>query len=47
MIKPVKTIFKIELIEKNDIDRMTTTNFSATFSQFKEGSQYINEIKSQ
>ena len=45
MIKPIKTILKIESTNKNDTDRMTTTDFPATFSQFKEGSRQINESK--
>ena len=38
-------IFKIESTNKDDTDRMTTTDFLATFYQFKEGSQHINESK--
>ena len=44
-IKPVKTIFKIESTDKNDIDRMIATDFPTTFSQFKEGTRQINESK--
>ena len=45
MIKLVKTIFKIESIDKNDTDQMTIADFPTTFSQFKEGIQQNNEIK--
>ena len=38
-------IFKIESSDKNDTDRMTTAEFKATFSEFKEGSRQINESK--
>jgi len=38
-------IFKVELIDKEDTDRMTATDFPASFSQFKEGSRQINESK--
>ena len=44
-IKPVKMIFKIESTDKNDTERMIAVDFSATFSQFKEGSRHINESK--
>ena len=44
-IKPVKMILKIESTDKNDTDRMTTTYFPPTISQFKEGSGHINESK--
>ena len=43
--KPIHTVLKIETADKEDTDRMTTANFPATFSQFKEGSQPINEAK--
>ena len=36
---------KVESTNKPDIDRMTTADFPATFSQFKEGSWPINEAK--
>ena len=45
MVKPVKTIFKFESTDKDDTERMTTTYFPASFSQFKEGSRQINESK--
>ena len=45
MIKPIRTILKIESTDKEDIDRMTTIYFLESFSQFKEGSQQINESK--
>ena len=43
--KPICTILKVETTDKADIDRMTTADFPATFSQFKEGSRSINEAK--
>ena len=45
MTKPIRTVLKVETIDKEDNDRMTATDFPATFSQFKEGSQPINETK--
>ena len=36
-------MLKVETVE--DTDRMTAAHFLATFSQFKEGSQPINESK--
>ena len=44
--KPICTILKVETTDKQNTDRMTTVNFPATFSQFKEGIQPINETKS-
>ena len=44
--KPIRIVLKVETANKEDTDRMTATNFLATFSQFKEGSQPINESKS-
>ena len=38
-------MFKVKTTDKEDIDRMTAADFPATFSQFKEGSQPINEAK--
>ena len=43
--KPIRTVFKVETTDKEDIDRMIATEFPATFSQFKEGSRLINETK--
>ena len=43
--KPIRTVLKIDTADKEDTDRMTTANFPATFSQFKEGSRPINEAK--
>ena len=43
--KPICTILKVETTDKQDTDRMTTADFIATFSQFKEGIQPINEAK--
>ena len=43
--KPICTILKVETTDKHDTDRMTASDFSATFSQFKEGSRPINETK--
>ena len=43
--KPIHTVLKVETTGKEDIDRMTAADFSATFSQFKEGIQPINESK--
>ena len=45
MTKPICTILKVETTDKQDIDRMTAADFPATFSQFKEGSQPINEAR--
>ena len=39
------TILKVETNDKQDTDRMTVDDFPATFSQFKEGIQPINEAK--
>ena len=47
MVKPVKTIFKIESINIEYNDRMTATDFSVSFSHFKEGIRQINESKAQ
>ena len=44
--KPIPTVLKVEIVDKEDIDRMTTSDFPTTFSQFKEGSRLINEKKS-
>ena len=44
-ITPIKTILKIDSTNKNDTDRMIATDFPINFSQFKEGSQQINESK--
>ena len=35
--KPIRTILKVKSADKEDTDRMTATDFPATFSQFKEG----------
>ena len=43
--KPIHSILKVETIDKPDLDRMTAADFPTTFSQFKEGSQPINEAK--
>ena len=43
--KPVCSILKVETTNKQDTDKMTATDFPATFSQFKEGSRPINEGK--
>ena len=43
--KPIRTVLKVDTVDKEDTDRMTTIDFLATFSQFKEGSQPINEAK--
>ena len=43
--KPIRTVLKVDTADKEDTDRMTATDFSATFSQFKEGSRLINETK--
>ena len=45
MVKPIRTIFKVESTDKEDTDRMTVAEFSTSFSQFKEGSRQINESK--
>ena len=45
MTKPIRTVLKVGTIDKDDIDQMTIADFPATFSQFKEGSQPINEAK--
>ena len=45
MTKPIHTVLKFETTDKEDNDRMTVANFLATFSQFNEGSQPINESK--
>ena len=37
-IKPIRTVLKVETTNKEDINQMTTADFCATFSQFKEGS---------
>ena len=36
--KPIRTVLKVETVDKEYTDQMTTTDFPATFSQFKEGS---------
>ena len=43
--KPICTILKFETTDKQDTNRMTAADFPATFSQFKEGIQTINEAK--
>ena len=43
--KPIHTVLKVETTDKEVTDRMTATDFSATFSQFREGSRPINEAK--
>ena len=43
--KPIRTVLKVETTDKEDNDQMTAADFPATFSQFKEGSQLINESK--
>ena len=45
MTKPIRIVLKVGTTDKDDTDRMTAVNFPATFSQFKEGSQPINESK--
>ena len=45
MIKPIRTVLKVEIADKEDGDRMTAAKFPATFSQFKEGIRPINEAK--
>ena len=41
--KPIHTVLKVKTVE--DTDRITAADFTATFSQFKEGSRPINEAK--
>ena len=43
--KPIRIVLKVETTDKEDIDRMITAYFPATFSQFKEWSRPINESK--
>ena len=43
--KLIHTVFKVETTKKEDTNRMTTTKFPTTFSEFKEGSRPINEAK--
>ena len=43
--KPIRTVLKVETIDKHDTERMIAADFPATFSQFKEGSRPINEAK--
>ena len=43
--KPIRTVLKVEITDKEDTDRMTAKDFPTTFSQFKEGIQPINEAK--
>ena len=43
--KPIRTVLEVKTTDKEDIDRMTATDFPAIFSQFKEGSRQINETK--
>ena len=46
MTRPTKTIFKIQTTKKKtDPKRLTVKDFPPEFSQFKEGSQKINESK--
>ena len=45
MVKPIITLFKIESTDKDDTDWIMETYFLVTFSQFKEGSWHIDEIK--
>ena len=45
MTKPIHIVLKIATTDKNEVDRMTTTDFPATFSLFKEGIQPSNEAK--
>ena len=45
MIKPIKTVFKVETTEKYDPKRITVEYFPLKFSQFKEASRQINESK--
>ena len=45
MVKPIRTILKVKSSDKEDTDRMITSNFPASFSEFKEGSRQINERK--
>ena len=45
MVKPIRTIFKVETTDKQSTDQITATDFPASFSQFKEGSRQINERK--
>ena len=44
-VKPIRTILKVESADNEDTDRMTVTDFPASFSQFKEGIRWINESK--
>ena len=37
-VKLIKTILKVESTNIEDTDRMTTVEFTASFSNFKEGS---------
>ena len=45
MTKPIHTVLKVGTIDNDDIDWITAANFPATFLQFKEGIQAINEAK--
>ena len=45
MTKPIRIVLKVETTDKEDNDRMTAADFPTTFSQFKEGSQPINESR--
>ena len=41
MVKPIKTIFKVESANIEDTDRMTATDFLQSFSHFKSLDQII------
>ena len=43
--KPIRTVLKVRTTDKDDTYRMTGVKFPATFSQFNEVSQPINEAK--
>ena len=45
MTKPIRLVLKVQTIDKEDTDRMITSDFPTIFSQFKEGSRPINEAK--
>ena len=44
--KPIRTISKIQTLEKEDPEILTMEEFPPSFSQFKEGSRQINASKS-
>ena len=43
--KPIHRVLKFETTDKEDTEWRTAVDFLATFSQFKEGSRPINEMK--